>query len=54
MEKPKTQPINIKYPVELIEKVERFQRKHFFTTRSAAMIYLLSKGLEDIENENKQ
>ena len=53
MDKKKTQTVNMVYPVDLLDKIEDFQKRHYFTTRSAAIIYLISKALNDLEKDQQ-
>ena len=43
--------VNMKYPVELLEKIEIFQRNHHFTTRSSAILFLIDYALKNMAQD---
>lgn len=38
--------LNMRYPEELLNRIDEFKEKKGFTTRTQAIIYLLQIGLE--------
>ncbi len=51
MKKIPTQRIDIRFPTALLEKVEEYQYEHAISTRTAAMLDLIRKGLEANKKE---
>lgn len=40
-----TQMINMRYPKELLKKIDAFKEKKGFTTRTQTIVYLIQVGL---------
>lgn len=53
IEKP-SQMINIKYPTNLLEKIEEYQEREGIPIRSQAIQELIRRGLKDANNEEQQ
>ena len=45
----KSQVLNMRYPVELLERIDRVKESKGFTTRTQAIIFLLQFSLEKLE-----
>ena len=43
----KLKVINMRYPVELIKRIDDFKNEKGFTTRTQTIIYLIQKGLNE-------
>ncbi len=41
--------INMRYPVELLKRIDDFKEKNDFTTRTQAIIYLIQFSLKKLE-----
>lgn len=42
-----TQMINMRYPKELLKRIDQYQEEMGFMTRTQTIVYLIQKGLED-------
>lgn len=46
-----SQVVNMRYPAELLRRIDEFKEKKGFTTRTQAIIFLLQYALEKLEVE---
>lgn len=46
-------PKLIKFPKELVEVIEKYQRENYLSSFAAAVYELIRKGLEVSENQDK-
>ncbi|MFB9758527.1 MULTISPECIES: hypothetical protein [Bacillaceae] len=44
--------INMRYPVELLRRIDDFKEKNDFTTRTQAIIYLIQFSLKKLEKSD--
>ncbi|WP_172706093.1 ribbon-helix-helix domain-containing protein [Geobacillus sp. C56-T2] len=44
------QVINMRYPVELLKRIDKFKKEKGFTTRTQAIIYLIQYALDMSDN----
>jgi metal-responsive CopG/Arc/MetJ family transcriptional regulator len=51
-----TQLYNMKYPIRLLKRIDKFKKEKGFTTRSQAIIFLLQNSLDSmgIEVDRKE
>lgn len=47
------QPKLIKFPVDLIQRIEEYQKRNYISSFCGAVYELIRKGLEASENESK-
>lgn len=46
-----SQVVNMRYPKELLRRIDEFKAKKGFTTRTQAIIFLLQYALEKLEED---
>lgn len=46
-----SQMLNMRYPKELLKRIDNFKAKKGFTTRTQTIIYLIQSSLEKFEKE---
>lgn len=47
----KSQVLNMRYPIGLIERIDKIKEQKGFNTRTQTIIFLLQFALEQIENK---
>lgn len=47
-----SQVLNMRYPKELLKRIDEFKEKKGFTTRTQAIIYLIQYALEQLDNRD--
>ena len=47
-----SQVLNMRYPKELLKRIDEFKEKKGFTTRTQTIIYLIQYALEQLDNKN--
>ncbi len=45
-----SQVLNMRYPKELLKRIDEFKEKKGFTTRTQTIIYLIQYALEQLDN----
>ena len=45
-----SQVLNMRYPKELLKRIDEFKEKNGFTTRTQTIIFLLQYALEQLDN----
>lgn len=49
MEKKKSQMVHMRYPIQLLKRIEKYQEKEGHLTRTQAILDLIRKGLRHSE-----
>ena len=47
-----SQVLNMRYPKELLKRIDEFKEKKGFTTRTQTIIYLIQYALEQLDNRD--
>mgnify|MGYP000843881567 FL=1 len=47
-----SQVLNMRYPKELLKRIDEFKEKKGFTTRTQTIIFLIQYALEQLDNRD--